>query len=80
LELLTRDLFQTQAEAEGKLRRAKLSSGQLPTYFVGARQWWDVRRKYETAKGKDFTLMEFHERALNQGALPLSVLDKLILP
>jgi len=79
LELMTQDLFQTQAEAEGKLRRAKLSSVQLPTYFVGTRQWWDVRRKYEATKGKDFTLMEFHERVLNQGALPLPLLERIIV-
>ena len=29
------DAFQTRAEAEGKLQRAKLSSTQLPTYYVG---------------------------------------------
>src|SRR5262249_27523113 len=51
MDLMLNETFQTQAEADGKLRRAKLSSAQLPTYFLGARQWWTLRKKYEGAKG-----------------------------
>jgi uncharacterized protein (DUF885 family) len=80
LDLMMKDAFQTQAEAEGKLRRAKLSSTQLPTYFVGTRQWWTVRKKYQAAKGDRFNLEEFHDRALDQGPLPLEYLEKIILP
>src|SRR5579864_3336618 len=80
LDLMTKETFQTQAEADGKLRRAKLSSTQLPTYFVGQRQWWALRKKYQAAKGNAFTLEEFHNRALDQGPLPLEYLEKIILP
>jgi uncharacterized protein (DUF885 family) len=80
LDLMTKYCFQTEAEAEGKLVRAKLSSTQLPTYFVGTRQWWSLRRKYEAAKGSSFTLEEFHDRALDQGPLPIEYLEKIILP
>jgi uncharacterized protein (DUF885 family) len=80
LDLMTKETFQTQAEADGKLRRAKLSSAQLPTYFVGQRQWWTLRKKYQAEKGSTFTLEEFHNRALNQGPLPLDYLEKIILP
>jgi uncharacterized protein (DUF885 family) len=79
LDLMTRQAFQTQAEAEGKLRRAKLSSTQLPTYFVGTRQWWVLRKKYQAAKGSAFTLEEFHNRALDQGPLPIEYLEKIVL-
>ncbi len=80
MDLMLNDTFQTQAEADGKLQRAKLSSTQLPTYFVGMRQWWDLRKKYQAAKGGAFTLEEFHNAALDQGALPLEYLEKIILP
>ena len=80
MDLMLNDTFQTQAEAEGKLRRAKLSSTQLPTYFAGSRQWWELRKKYQAAKGSSFTLEEFHNKALDQGALPLEYLQKIILP
>jgi len=80
LDLMMKDAFQTQAEAEGKLLRAKLSSTQLPTYFVGTRQWWALRRKYQAAKGDSFNLEEFHNRALAEGPLPIEYLEKIILP
>jgi uncharacterized protein (DUF885 family) len=80
MDLMLNDTFQTQTEAEGKLRRAKLTSTQLPTYFSGSRQWWELRKKYQAAKGNGFTLEEFHNRALDQGALPIEYLEKIILP
>jgi len=80
LDLMMKECFQTQAEADGKLLRAKLSSTQLPTYFLGNRQWWELRKKYEAAKGSAFNLEEFHNRALDQGPLPIEYLEKIILP
>jgi len=80
MDLMMKDAFQTQAEAEGKLQRAKLTSTQLPTYFVGTREWWGLRRQYEAAKGKDFNLRDFHDRALDEGALPITLLQKILLP
>ena len=74
------DAFQTRAEAEGKLQRAKLSSTQLPTYYVGTSEWWRLRKAYEAAKGNDFTLAEFHDRALDEGALPVPWLKDILLP
>jgi uncharacterized protein (DUF885 family) len=73
------DAFQTRAEAEGKLQRAKLSSTQLPTYYVGTSEWWRLRKAYEAAKGKDFTLADFHDRALDEGALPVPWLKDVLL-
>lgn len=79
LDLMEKDCFQTQAEAEGKLQRAKLSSTQLPTYFVGTREWWALREKYQQRAGKGFNMMDFHNRALAEGALPVPVLEKILL-
>jgi len=80
MSFMMNDAFQTRAEAEGKLQRAKLSSTQLPTYYVGTSEWWRLRRSYEAARGKDFTLADFHDRALDQGALPVPWLGKILLP
>ena len=79
MDLMIKDAFQTQAEAEGKLQRAKLSSTQLPTYFVGNRDWWRLRKKYEAAQGKNFTLAGFHDKALDEGPIPLGELEKILL-
>jgi uncharacterized protein (DUF885 family) len=80
LDLMENQAFQTKAEAEGKLLRAKLSSTQLPTYYLGIRQWFALHKKYEAAKGASFNLEDFHNRALDQGPLPLEYLEKILLP
>jgi uncharacterized protein (DUF885 family) len=79
MELMTRQAFQTQAEAEGKLQRAKLSSTQLPTYYVGLRAWQDLRRKYEAKKGQAFAMLAYHNLVLDQGALPLTSLETIVM-
>ncbi len=79
MDLMRNQAFQTQAEAEGKLQRAKLSSTQLPTYFVGIQGWFALREKYEKAKGKAFNMQQFHDAALDQGPLPLPVLESILL-
>ena len=80
MDLMTKDAFQTQAEAEGKLVRAKLSSTQLPTYFVGLREWLAFRKKYQAEAGKNFDMLKFHDLVLDQGPLPVPVVEKLVMP
>ena len=80
MDLMTKDAFQTQAEAEGKLVRAKLSSTQLPTYYVGLREWLSLRKKYQAAAGKNFDMLKFHDLVLDQGPLPVPVVEKLVMP
>jgi len=80
MDLMTKESFQTQAEAEGKLQRAKLSSTQLPTYYVGIREWFALRKKYQAAAGKNFNLLKFHDLVLDEGPLPVPVVEKLVMP
>jgi len=80
MDLMTNDAFQTKAEAEGKLLRAKLSSTQLPTYYVGIREWFAFRRRYQEAAGKNFDMQKFHDLVLDQGPLPVPVVEKLVMP
>ena len=77
MDLMIRDCFQEREEATAKLRRAKLSSTQLPTYFVGWRDWHRLRAHYARVKGTRDP-REFHERALRAGAVPLPVLARLL--
>lgn len=78
MDLMTKDAFQTQAEAEGKLTRAKLSSTQLPTYYVGLREWLAFRQRYQAAAGKNFDMLKFHDAVLDEGPLPVPVVEKLL--
>jgi uncharacterized protein (DUF885 family) len=78
LDLMQNETFQEREEATAKLQRAKLSSCQLPTYFVGWRDWIRVRDQYKQYRGAAYTLSEFNERALKAGAVPLPVLARLL--
>ena len=80
LALTTKESFQTQAEAEGKLLRVKLSSTQLPTYYVGIREWFALRQKYQATAGNNFNLLKFHDLVLDEGPLPVPVVEKLVMP
>ena len=78
LRLMIDDAFQEREEATGKLQRAKLSSAQLPTYFVGYYDWMRLRSRIQAEQGASFNLKQFHETALRAGALPLPTLTRLL--
>jgi uncharacterized protein (DUF885 family) len=79
MSLMMKEAFQTEAETRGKLRRAKLTSVQLPTYYVGLREWQRLRERYQHKMGARFDLQEFHDRVLDQGALPLPLLEQMVM-
>jgi len=72
LSLLRNGAFQEAEEAQAKLQRAKLTSCELPGYFVGAANWLKARGEYQAARGG--SPGDFHDRALKQGAVPMSSL------
>jgi uncharacterized protein (DUF885 family) len=78
LDLMIKETFQEREEATAKLRRAKLSSCQLPTYYVGWRDLVRVRDHYRRHRGAEFRVAEFNERVLKAGAVPLPVLARLL--
>jgi uncharacterized protein (DUF885 family) len=78
LDLMIKSTYQESEEANAKLQRAKLSSCQLPTYYAGYKGWMAARERYQAKHGAGFSLKEFHESALRQGAVPLPVLDGLL--
>ncbi|MEN4902215.1 DUF885 domain-containing protein [Luteimonas sp. TWI1437] len=79
LDLMVRQTFQQQSEAEGKWTRAQLSSTQLATYFVGAQEHFDARKAAEAARGEAFNLKQYHDDMLGQGAPPVRFARQLML-
>ncbi len=79
MKLMTEECFQTEAEAKGKLRRAKLSSTQLPTYYVGLKDWLQLRHDYQAKMGSKFNMIEFHNAVLDQGPVPIMYLRQVIM-
>jgi uncharacterized protein (DUF885 family) len=79
MDLMVRQTFQQQSEAEGKWIRAQLSSTQLATYFVGAQEHFDARAAAEAKWGDDFKLKDYNDRMLAQGAPPVRFARQLML-
>ncbi|MBX9626171.1 MAG: DUF885 domain-containing protein [Gemmataceae bacterium] len=70
--------FQTEAEAVGKIARAKQSSTQLSTYFVGRTAFYRLRQNVQRARGDQFDLGKYHEEVLSHGTLPVKYLPELV--
>jgi len=70
LDLLVRTGFQEEAEARGKVRRAKVTATQLSTYFVGLVEMRDLLDDARRAAGASFRLRDFNERVLSFGTIP----------
>lgn len=77
LDLMIKQTFQERQEAVAKVKRAKLTSCQLPTYFAGWQGWLSLRGEWEQKHGaKD--IQRFHELALKEGALPMPAVSRLL--
>lgn len=79
MDLMVRQTFQQQSEADGKWIRAQLSSTQLATYFVGAQEHFDARRAAEAKLGNAFDVKAYHDGILAQGAPPVRFAHQLLL-
>ena len=78
MKLLTERGFQTEGEAFGKVQRAKQSSCQLSTYFVGRTAFYRLRQQVQRAQGDKFDLGRYHEAVLAHGTLPVKYLPELV--
>ena len=79
MALMTRQAFQQEREAAGKWVRAQLSSAQLPTYFVGVQEQFDLRKAVEARQGANFKLKAYHDQVLSYGAPPVRFVRELML-
>jgi uncharacterized protein (DUF885 family) len=78
LDLLVNRAYQTQGEALGKIIRAKQSSAQLSTYFVGRMAFHRLRQAVQREFGEAFELGRYHEAVLDHGTLPVKYLPELV--
>lgn len=68
LALMMNEGFQEEGEAAGKWVRARLTSTQLSTYYVGVLEMNDIRRAYEAkAVGRKLDYKELHNTMLSFG-------------
>ena len=78
MHLLTKEAFQSEAEAAGKWRRVQLTSVQLDSYFSGYSELMALREERKQALGDQFNLKQFHEQFLSYGSAPISMIRELM--
>ena len=78
LEFLTKRAFQSEGEVRLKIIRAKQSSCQLSTYFVGRMAHYRLRQQIERELGPKFELGRYHEAVLENGSIPVKYLPELV--
>ncbi len=75
---LTDGAYQSEGEARLKIIRAKQSSTQLSTYFVGRMAHYRLRQQVQRELGDQFDLGRFHEAVLDHGSVPMKYLPELV--
>ncbi len=79
LDLMINETFQEESEANGKWRRAQLTSGQLSTYFTGYILFLELLDDYKKQEGDDFVLKKFHEELLSFGSIPIRYIREMMI-
>ncbi len=64
--------------AVAEVERYMAMPGQAVSYKIGSLKIRELRTLYEKELGAKFNLAKFHQEVLNQGCLPLDVLDRKI--
>ena len=78
LDLMMKEGFQQEGEAVAKWKRARLSSAQLSTYFVGAAEHLELRDKARAKLGDSFDLKKYNNTVLSFGSPPPKYVRELM--
>jgi uncharacterized protein (DUF885 family) len=78
MDLMTKEAFQEEGEAVAKWKRARLTSAQLSTYFVGVTEHLELREKAKAKAGDSFDLQKYHDTVLSFGSPPVKYVRELI--
>ena len=78
MDLMTKATFQEQGEATLKWKRARLTSTQLSTYFVGVSEHLDLRAAAQKKFGKDFDLKKCNDQVISYGSPPVKYVRELM--
>ena len=70
--------FQEQSEASEKWNRARLSSTQLCSYFLGFQEMTDLEREARRQRGEAFEWKPFLESVVSHGTPPMPVIRDIL--
>jgi uncharacterized protein (DUF885 family) len=78
MDLMMKEGFQQEGEAVAKWKRARLTSAQLSTYFVGVSEHLDLRDKAKTKAGASFGLKKYNDQVISFGSPPVKYVRELM--
>jgi uncharacterized protein (DUF885 family) len=79
MDLMTKDGYQQEGEAVAKWKRARLTSAQLSTYFVGATEHLDLRAAEQKKLGDQLNLKKYNDQVISYGSPPVKYVRELML-
>jgi uncharacterized protein (DUF885 family) len=68
----------SRGSAEGSIFRYSVYPGQATSYMIGMLKLLELRERMSTALGDDFSIMQFHALVLENGEMPLALLEQLV--
>jgi len=78
IEYMVSKTGMTEAEVTREIERYIVWPGQATAYKTGQLAILDMRAKAETRLGSDFNLRNFNEMILENGAMPLGILESVV--
>lgn len=78
LDVMMKEGFQQEGEAVAKWKRARLSSSQLSTYFVGVTEHLALREQAKARDGAKFDLRKYNDTVLSFGSPPVKYVREMM--
>jgi uncharacterized protein (DUF885 family) len=78
MDLMTKEAFQQEGEAVAKWKRARLTSTQLSTYFVGVSEHLDLRDSAKKKAGPSFDQKKYNDQVISYGSPPVKYVRELM--
>src|SRR6266511_3293245 len=78
MDLMTKEGYQQEGEAVAKWKRARLTSAQLSTYFVGATEHLDLRAAEQRKLGAAFDQKKYDDQVISYGSPPVKYVRELM--
>jgi uncharacterized protein (DUF885 family) len=78
MDLMMKEGYQQEGEAVAKWKRARLTSAQLSTYFVGVSEHLDLRDKAKSKADASFDQKKYNDQVISFGSPPVKYVRKLM--
>src|SRR5437773_65869 len=78
MDLMMKETFQQEGEAVAKWKRARLTSAQLSTYFVGVTEHLDLRDSAKKKAGASFDQKKYNDQVISYGSPSVKYVRELM--